>query len=188
MPLYKSSNPSTGLMRKIFGDPMSESTQKDYPELARAWASAQVRMPRETSNVNSVTADLNDPDYLGMYTPYNGRININKKGVTESNNLREVLVHETTHAGQSITPKTIVEKWRPWAERQEEIEAMRMGAINPIRERNSDKNLSLREGDRRDPRLPESNNVTYSTTTSIKPYRLDPSLDKEKKLMSYKRR
>lgn len=175
MPLYKPSNPSTGLIRKIFGDPMSESTQKDYPELARAWASAQIRMPKETKNVNRVSANITNDAILGRYTGILGEVDINKQANEQNDSLRNTLVHEITHANRPSSFKSFAQRFtQPWDKRDEEIEAEDKASYknNPIREHRHDNYLPLEKGDIRDPRIAS--------------YRTDPTLEHRKKLLASK--
>ena len=175
MPVYKPANPSFGLIKRMLGDPMSESTQKDYPELARAWASAQVRMPKETSNVNRVSANITNDSILGRYTPIIGEVDVNKQANEQDGSLRNTLVHEITHANQPSSFKSFAQRLtRPWNKRDEEIEAEDKASYknNPIRERRHDTYLPPEMGDIKDPRIAS--------------YRTDPTLELRKKLLASK--
>jgi len=155
------SHPSSNWMRKILGGPISESTQKDWPELAKAWASAEVRMPKETGIVSNVremgpmsrnVGPLSDA--YGVTGPTFKNIAINRKLVTEDDMLRDTLAHELTHAGQPITFKSLRENvMLPWDKRPQEIEAQATERNNPIGQAKGDRNLPLRPGEKRDPRL-----------------------------------
>jgi hypothetical protein len=134
------SSPSPSLLRKILGGPISESVQNDWPELAKEWASAEVNMPEQTAMT----------DFIGPMGPVEnmitkgasgrtalGRISLNRKAVTEDNNLKEVLQHELVHMGQK--PQSVSgflnSRVYPWAKRPEEQEAMTMESKFPRRMR-----------------------------------------------------
>jgi hypothetical protein len=117
----------------MMGGNISESVQKEWPELAKEWASAEVNMPEETSKVSRVgpmgwveshLPKIGDASGRSNF----GRISINRQAVTEDNNLKETLQHELTHVGQK--PKTLVEHLKslfdrtPWEDRPEEKEAI----------------------------------------------------------------
>ena len=120
-------------MRKIFGGPMSESTQEEWPELAKQWASAEVNMPRETSKVNRIgPMGPVERKLTGGATGRTkfGNMSINREAVTLDNTLRDTLVHELTHAGQPHRGlvqylKDIVTPWEKIPAEQEAIEAER---------------------------------------------------------------
>ena len=159
-------NPSTGpsesWMKRIFGSPIQESTEKEWPELAKAWASAEVRMPKETAEV----ARVRPMDYVERHSPGlkdsygalkpNKQLVLHKDYVTQDNMLRDALVHELTHAGQK--PRGVIDSFKdamlPWEKRPNEIEAMAAERNNPIRQAQADRKLRLLPGQMRDPRLP----------------------------------
>lgn len=155
------SNPSSNWMRKILGSPISKSTEQDWPELAKAWASAEVYMPEKTNIVSNVKAmgplSRNVGPLSGAYGvtgPGLKNIAINKKLVTDDDMLRDTLVHELTHANQPTTFKSMRENiFMPWDKRPQELEAMASERNNPISQAKGDRNLPLRPGEKRDPRL-----------------------------------
>jgi hypothetical protein len=144
-------NPSISWLRKILGGPISESTQEEWPELAKEWASAEVNMPRETSQVDRVgpmgsierklTKDATGRTNLG-------RISINRQAVTEDDNLRDTLVHELTHAGQK--PRGLVEYMKsimtPYEQRPEEQEAFEAEQNYPWKKVQRDRQLRSESG------------------------------------------
>lgn len=132
------SKPSPSLLRKLLGGPISESTEQEWPELAKEWASAQINMPNETAMT----------DFVGPMGPVErfitggasgrnnlGRISINRNVVTQDKNLKDVLQHELTHMGQKSRGlmgylKSI---GTSWDKRPEEIEATQAESRFPRR-------------------------------------------------------
>lgn len=118
-------------MRRIFGGPMSESVQDEWPELAKAWAQQELRMPRETTATNRVRPmnrleKFLTGDATALANPI-GTIAVNRDVVTQDRNLDDTLVHELTHMGQK--PRGLVGYLKsagtPWENRPEEKEAMK---------------------------------------------------------------
>jgi hypothetical protein len=148
-------------MRKILGSPISKSTEQDWPELAKAWASAEVYMPELTKNVSNVGAmgpvsrnvrPLSQA--YGVTGPLFKNISLNRKLVTEDDMLRDSLIHELTHANQTQTLGSLRDNvMLPWDKRPQELEAMASERNNPISQAKGDRNLPLRPGEKRDPRL-----------------------------------
>ena len=122
-------DPSPSFMRRMMGSPVTEATEKDWPELANEWASAEVNMPKETSMVNRVGPMGPVERFLtGNATGRSnlGNISINRQNVTEDNNLRDTLVHELTHVGQPSRGLVQYMKdiFTPYEERPVEKEAL----------------------------------------------------------------
>lgn len=104
-PAKISAGPSQGLMRRIFGGPMSESLQTEWPELAKEWATQEMRMPFETSQTPRVRPmnwfeKFALPKAQAVTLPW-GTIGLNRDMIEQgSGNLGDILVHELTHVGQ----------------------------------------------------------------------------------------
>lgn len=97
--------PSLGLLRKIFGGPMSESMQSEWPELQREFVKREFDMPQEAAATNRmfrmgpVMKWLN-PDAYAVTGPL-GTIALNRELIEkDKQNLGDVLTHELTHIGQ----------------------------------------------------------------------------------------
>lgn len=94
-----------GILRKIFGGPISQSVQDKWPELATNWANREIDMPSETTATNKVRP----MNWLEKYAvpgadavtwPW-GTIALNKDVMDKNkSNLGDVLTHELTHVGQ----------------------------------------------------------------------------------------
>lgn len=102
----KATAPTPGLLRRIFGGPISESTQEEWPELASAWAQQEFAMPSETTWTNRVRPfnfieKWLNPQADAIQWPW-GTIAINKPLVErDKQDLGDVLTHELTHVGQT---------------------------------------------------------------------------------------
>lgn len=170
-------SPSTQFIRKVLRGPISQSTEEEWPELARHWASAEINMPEETSRVAKVRelgpigrAQIGDA-YGGFY-PTSGTIGLNRDLVTKDNMLRDVLVHELTHAGQNPGIMGMLNKVRhqftPYTERPEEKEALAAERNYPWREKGRDTYL---------PSGPLDTGPTTKTKKKLMPIpQLDPKL------------
>lgn len=98
--------PKLGLLRRIFGDPISQSTEQEWPELRKSWAGREVEMPDE-SNATTGVRPMNflERYYFGPQTqaatyPW-GTIALNRENIDKNKvNLDSLLVHELTHIGQ----------------------------------------------------------------------------------------
>ena len=92
-------------LRRIFGDPISESTDKEWPELRGAFAGREVERPDLAGNVTSVKPmgmfnRWRYPDAYAVTAPFGG-IQLNKKLIdSEKSDINDILIHEMTHAGQ----------------------------------------------------------------------------------------
>lgn len=98
--------PSPGILRRIFGGPISESVQNEYPELAKAWAHQEFTMPQETTMTNRVSPMGPLGRFLsgGAYAAANpilGTISLNRQLIErDQQNLEDILTHELTHIRQ----------------------------------------------------------------------------------------
>lgn len=125
-------NPSPSLTRRMLGGPISESVQNEWPELAKAWADQELRMPRETTLTNRIRPMNRLEKFLSgnqgqaVTYPLTRTIKVNRDVVTQDKNLEDVLVHELTHVGQKPRGLFGMAKnlYTPWEKRPEEIEAM----------------------------------------------------------------
>jgi len=133
-------------MRRILGGPISESTQNEWPELAKEWASAEVNMPKETSMVDRVgpMGPVEQKLTGGATGRTNfGSMSINRDAVTLDNTLRDTLVHELTHAAQPHPGLIdyIKNLATPWEKRPEEQEAIQAEQTYPWKKVQSDRQL-----------------------------------------------
>jgi len=93
------------LLRRIFGEPVSEDTAKDWPELQRSWVGRQIERPDLERNVTSIKPFgimdyWKNPNAYASTGPLGG-IRLNRERIeTEGQDLNDVLVHEMTHAKQ----------------------------------------------------------------------------------------
>jgi hypothetical protein len=93
------------ILRRIFGDPISEQTDKDWPELRGAFAGREVERPDLAGNVTSIKPmgmfnKWRYPDTYGVTDQF-GRIQLNKELIDkEHSDINDILIHEMTHAGQ----------------------------------------------------------------------------------------
>ena len=101
----KGLSPSPRLLRRILGEPVSGSLEKEWPELKSAFAGREIEMPGESEKVNWIKQmgpimKMLNPDAYAATNPF-GVISVNK-GLIEKDkqNLDDVLVHELAHIGQ----------------------------------------------------------------------------------------
>lgn len=100
-------NNKPGLLRKIFGDPLSSSTAQEWPELQKAWAGRQIERPDLERNVTSVKPmgffnKWRYPDAYAVTNPMGG-IQLNRDLIEkEGSDINDILIHEMTHAGQGM--------------------------------------------------------------------------------------
>ena len=143
MPQLKEKRKSNADPSPEFVKKMTGSSDEEWPELARHWASAQINMPNETSRASVRSMGPREGAILG--NPYgmtypNKTIAINPNTVNTDNSIRNTLVHELTHVGQK--PRGLVQfmrdRFTPWHQRPNEIEAVNAEATYPWRERGSD--------------------------------------------------
>ena len=94
-----------GLIRRIFGDPISQSTDKAWPELRQVWSGRQIERPDLEGHVSSIKPmgifnKWRYPDAYAVTNPFGG-IQLNKELIqSEGQDLSDVLIHEMTHANQ----------------------------------------------------------------------------------------
>lgn len=97
--------PKQSLLRRIFGDPISASTDKAWPELRGAFAGRQIERPDLEGNVTSVKPmgmfnKWRYPDAYAVTNPFGG-ISLNRELIEkDKQDLGDVLIHEMTHANQ----------------------------------------------------------------------------------------
>ena len=107
MPQTNPNQPNQSLLRRLFGDPISTSTDKAWPELRGAFAGRQIERPDLEGNVTSVRPmgmfnKWRYPDAYAVTNPFGG-IQLNKDLIkSEKQDLNDVLIHEMTHAGQGM--------------------------------------------------------------------------------------
>ena len=97
--------PKQSFLRRIFGDPISETTDKEWPELRGAWSGRQIERPDIEGSVTSVRpmSMFNRWRYPDAYATTNplGGIQLNRSLIEkEKQDVNDVLIHEMTHAGQ----------------------------------------------------------------------------------------
>ena len=100
--------PTPGLLRRLFGGGPSEQISQEWPQLAQAWATRSAEMPNETGLAGSVRP-------MNMYEKFAsggahaitwpwGSIALNRDSISQDNvNLPQLLTHELTHVGQRPT-------------------------------------------------------------------------------------
>jgi hypothetical protein len=92
-------------LRKLFGDPISENTDKVYPELRAAWSGRQIERPDLEGQVTSIKPmgifnKWRYPDAYAITNPLGG-IQLNRELINkDKQDLNDVLIHEMTHANQ----------------------------------------------------------------------------------------
>jgi hypothetical protein len=92
-------------LRKLFGDPISENTDKVYPELRAAWSGRQIERPDLEGQVTSIKPmgifnKWRYPDAYAITNPLGG-IQLNRELINQDKqDLNDVLIHEMTHANQ----------------------------------------------------------------------------------------
>lgn len=89
--------------------PVHSSTEKEWPELAAAWAGREIEKPQETAMTNKVR-QMNkfeqwmNPGAYGITYPWN-TIALNKERIKHGvYPLDDVLVHELAHVKQNANP------------------------------------------------------------------------------------
>lgn len=93
------------LIRRIFGDPVSDDTERAMPGIRAAWSGRQIERPDLEGSVNSIKpmGMLNRwryPDAYAVTSPFGG-IQLNKSLIDkEGQDINDVLIHEMTHAKQ----------------------------------------------------------------------------------------
>lgn len=93
------------IIRRIFGDPVSDSTEKSIPGIRAAWTGRQVERPDLEGSVNSIKPmgmfnRWRYPDAYAVTSPFGG-IQLNKSLIEkEGQDINDVLIHEMTHAKQ----------------------------------------------------------------------------------------
>ena len=93
------------LIRRVFGDPISESTDKEWPELRGAFAGREIERPDLAGSVTSVKPmgmfnRWRYPDAYAVTNPLGG-IQLNKQLIDkEKSDINDILIHEMTHAKQ----------------------------------------------------------------------------------------
>lgn len=129
---------------------MSESVEKEWPELAESWRRQEIGMPRETTLTNRIRPMNRLEKFLtgnatALANPW-GTIAVNRENVTQDRNLDDTLVHELTHMGQKSRGLIgfLKSKTTPWEQRPEEIEAME-AERNWVRPRTTDIELPVEE-------------------------------------------
>ena len=97
--------PKQSLLRRIWGDPISASTDKAWPELRKVWSGRQIEAPDKEGSVTSVKPmgmfnKWRYPDAYAVTGPFGG-IQLNRDLIqNENQDLGDVLIHEMTHAKQ----------------------------------------------------------------------------------------
>jgi len=97
--------PSPGLLRRLLGDPISESTSTRWPALAKAWGGRQIEMPRESAKVTNIGemgpfTKWRNPEAYAVTGPF-GTMRFNRELIEKNKqDLNDVMVHELAHVGQ----------------------------------------------------------------------------------------
>jgi len=95
------------LLRRIFGDPVSDSTEQQIPGIRASWMGRQVERPDLEGNVTSIKPmsmfnKWRYPDAYAMTSPF-GSIQLNNDAITrDKQDMNDVLIHEMTHANQGM--------------------------------------------------------------------------------------
>lgn len=95
------------ILRRIIGDPISESTDREWPELRKSFAGREIERPDLANKVTSVKPFglfdyWKNPNAYASTSPFGG-IRLNRERIeTEKQDLNDVLVHEMAHAGQGL--------------------------------------------------------------------------------------
>lgn len=98
--------PSPGLLRRLLGGPISQDVQQEWPELAKQWASHEMRMPKETTKATKVKPmnwleRMMHGNAYAITRPWN-TIALNRPAIEQDKiDLGDVLTHELTHVGQT---------------------------------------------------------------------------------------
>lgn len=104
-PKPRKETPSTSILQRVFGGPMSESAAKAWPALEASVAGRQVEMPNESAKVGRVMpmgmlSKLMYPDAYAVTGPM-GTIAMNRELIEkDKQNIDDVLAHELAHVGQ----------------------------------------------------------------------------------------
>ena len=133
--------PKPSLIRKLKGDALSDTSKKNWPQLANAWAAQEIEMPDETQAVGNLRPmnflEQLLPDAQGITYPW-GTIALNRDNIEkEKADLRSVLRHELTHIGQTGTPKSLLrglygQLTNTYENRPNEIEAFKRMYLKKI--------------------------------------------------------
>ena len=136
---------STSLLRKVFGDPLSQRNAEQWPELATSWAGRQVEMPNEAAKVNKLRpmnfiekAIL--PGAAGVTWPW-GTIALNQNEIKNNGlDLGDTLAHEVKHASQNTVGGFLKKLYnapsdmmKPYHEKSQEKEAFNYEYNRPVR-------------------------------------------------------
>ena len=101
----KQDMPSTSILQRVFGGPMSESTAKEWPALEASMAGRQNEMPVESAKLGRVMpmgrlSKLMYPDAYAVTGPM-GTVAMNRELIEkDKQNIDDVLTHELAHVGQ----------------------------------------------------------------------------------------
>lgn len=93
------------LLRRLFGNPISETTSQEWPALATSWAGRQIERPDLEGGVTSLKPmgmfnKWRYPDAYAVTNPMGG-IQLNRDLIEkEGQDIGDILVHEMTHANQ----------------------------------------------------------------------------------------
>lgn len=123
-------------MRRLFGGVMSNSTEKDWPQLAQEMNDAEISMPSEALATNRVTemgpvSRFLHPDAYAVTSPF-GTIAFNRALIEkDKQNLGDVVTHELTHIGQGKS--AFLKKYVPGGLDKLEQEAVNREAMRPVR-------------------------------------------------------
>lgn len=137
--------PKPGLLRRLFGGPMSESTAQEWPQLAQEWTRQEFERPNETTMTNRVRPmnwyeKFASGDAHAVTWPW-GTVALNKKAIEgDKADLGGILSHELTHIGQKPSimrhlqnTVTNMASGLPYEERAEEQEAFAAEKMRPRR-------------------------------------------------------
>lgn len=101
----KQDMPSTSILQRVFGGPMSESTAREWPALEASLAGRQNEMPNETAKLGRVMpmgmlSKMMYPDAYAVTGPM-GTVAMNRELIEkDKQNIDDVLAHELAHVGQ----------------------------------------------------------------------------------------
>lgn len=93
------------LIRRLFGDPVSDDTEAAIPGIRAAWMARQIERPDLEESVNSIRPmsawnRYFNPDAYAVTSPFGG-IQLNKELIGhDKQDINDVLIHEMTHAKQ----------------------------------------------------------------------------------------
>ena len=93
------------LIRRVFGDPVSDATEQSMPGVRAAWTGRQIERPDLEGSVNSIKpmGIINRwryPDAYAVTSPFGG-IQLNKALIDkDKQDINDVLIHEMAHAKQ----------------------------------------------------------------------------------------